>query len=87
MTNFNQYQYLEDLQDLIEQSDCGDVYSVIHQEVDNACIYYSDCFQIIEACGMTDWEDNEFGVITNIQQLAFVALYDFVIDNLEVPAL
>jgi len=86
MNQFKKYQFLGDLQDLIEQSDSGDVYSVIHQEIDNECIYYSDCFQIIEACGMTDWKENEFGEITNIQQLAFVALYDFVIDNLEIPA-
>jgi len=86
MNQFKKYQFLGDLQDLIEQSDSGDVYSVIHQEVDNECIYYSDCFKIIEACGMTDWKENEFGEITNIQQLAFVALYDFVIDNLEIPA-
>ena len=86
MNQFKKYQFLGDLQDLIEQSDSGDVYSVIHQEIDNECIYYSDCFQIIEACSMTDWKENEFGEITNIQQLAFVALYDFVIDNLEIPA-
>ena len=86
MKVFKKYAFLGDLQDLIEQSDSGDVYSVIHQEIDNACIYYSDCFQIVASCGMTDWEDNEFGEITNIQQLAFVALYDFVIDNLEIPA-
>jgi hypothetical protein len=86
MERFNKYAFLGDLQDLIEESNSGDVYSVIHQEIDNECIYYSDCFQIIEACGMIDWKENEFGDITNIQQLAFVALYDFVIDNLEVPA-
>lgn len=86
MKRFSKYAFLGDLQDLIEQSDCGDVYSVIHQEIDNECIYYSDCFQIVEACGMIDWKENEFGEITNIQQLAFVALYDFVIDNLEIPA-
>lgn len=86
MERFSKYAFLGDLQDLIEESNSGDVYSVIHQEIDNECIYYSDCFQIIEACGMIDWKENEFGEITNIQQLAFVALYDFVIDNLEIPA-
>ena len=86
MKRFDKYAFLGDLQDLIEQSDSGDVHSVIHQEIDNECIYYSDCFQIIEACNMTDWKENEFGEITNIAQLAFVALYDFVIDNLEIPA-
>ena len=59
---------------------------MIHHEIDNECIYYADCFEIVRALYITDWKENEFGEITNIQQLAFVALYDFVIDNLEIPA-
>lgn len=86
MDKFNKYAFLEDLKETIDQSDSGDLWDLVHQEIDNECIYYSDCFQIVEACGMTDWKDNEFGVITNIQQLAYVALYDFVVDNLEIPA-
>ena len=34
MKRFNKYAFLGDLQDQIEQSDSGDVYSVIHQEID-----------------------------------------------------
>jgi len=83
---FNKYQYLESLYDLIQMESPSDVWEFIHQEIDNAVIYSSDCFQIIAECGMTDWKENEFGEITNIQQLAFVALYDFVIDNLEIEA-
>jgi len=86
MSNFNQYQYLEDLTDLIKEENPSDVWEFIHQEIDRSVIYYSDCFAIVKELFVTDWKDNEFGEITNIQQLAFVALYDFVIDNLEVPA-
>ena len=86
MDKFNKYAFLEDLKETIDQSDSGDLWDLVHQEIDNECIYYSDCFQIVEACSMIDWKDNEFGVITNIQQLAYVALYDFVVDKLEIPA-
>lgn len=86
MTNFNQYEYLEDLTDLIKEESPSDVWEFIHQEIDRSVIYYSDCFAIIQELNYTDWKDNEFGEITNIQQLAFVALYDFVVDNLEIPA-
>ena len=86
MERFDKYEFLRDLQDELDNSYHEDVYSFIHHEIDNKCIYYSDCFQIIESCGMTDWKDNEFGDITNIQQLAYVALYDFIIDNAEIPA-
>lgn len=86
MKRFDKWEFLEDVQDQLDNSYHEDVYLFIHEEVDTKCIYYSDCFKIIEACGMTDWKENEFGEITNIQQLAFVALYDFVIDNLEIPA-
>lgn len=86
MSNFNQYQYLEDLTDLIKEENPSDVWEFIHQEIDRSVIYYSDCFAIVKELHYTDWKDNDFGEITNIQQLAFVALYDFVIDNLEVPA-
>jgi hypothetical protein len=32
----------------------------------------------------TDWEDNDFGQINNISQLAFIALHEFVVDNLDI---
>ena len=83
---FNKYDYLQDLQDLIKEENPSDVWEFIHQEIDNAVMYYSDCFAIIKELHCTHWEDNEFGNITNISQLAFVALYDFVVDNLELEA-
>ena len=86
MSDFNKYDFLQDLQIAIEQSDGGDVWDLIHQEVDNECIYTHDCFKIVQECNYTDWSDCEFGHLTNIHQVAFSALYDFVVDNLEIPA-
>ena len=86
MRTFNQYGFLEDLQDLIKEENPSDVWGFIHEEIDRQVIYYADCFAIVQELFVTDWKDHEFGEITNIQQLAFTALYDFVVDNIEVEA-
>jgi hypothetical protein len=86
MRTFNQYGFLEDLRDLIKEENPSDVWEFIHEEIDRAVIYYADCFAIVQELFVTDWKDNEFGEITNIQQLAYTALYDLVVDNIEVEA-
>ncbi len=86
MKTFNEYAFLEDLQTTIKQENPTDVWELIHEEIERECIYYADCFEIVRALHITDWKDNEFGEITNITQLAFAALYEFVSDNLEIPA-
>lgn len=86
MKTFNKYAFLEDLQTTIKEENPTDVWDLIHHEIDNECIYYADCFEIVRALQITDWKDNEFGEITNITQLAFVSLLEFVSDNLNIPA-
>lgn len=86
MSTFKVDDFIEDLKDTIKENDTVDVWDLVHEEIDNACIYYTDCFAIVTELNMTDWKDNEFGDVTNIQQLAYIALYDYVVDNLEVPA-
>ena len=86
MKRFNTYGFLEDLKDTIKESGAEDIWEIIHQEIDNAVIYYADCFAIVQELFVTDWKDHEFGEITNIQQLAYTALYDYVTDNLEIVA-
>jgi len=86
MKTFNEYAFLEDLQTTIKEENPTDVWELIHEEIDNECIYYADCFEIVRALHITDWKDNEFGEITSITQLAYVSLYEFVSDNLEIPA-
>jgi len=86
MKTFNEYAFLEDLQTTIKEENPTDVWELIHEEIERECIYYADCFEIVRALNITDWKDNEFGEITSITQLAFVALYEFVSDNLEIPA-
>ena len=88
MNTFNKYVFLYDLKETIEQEFASEtsensITDIIHREVDNAVIYYSQCYQIIAECGVTDFENHDIlGTPTNIQQLAYIALYDFVNDNL-----
>ena len=49
-----------------------------NQEIETACIYYSDCFDICKELNFTDWENHELGEITNITQAACVALQDYI---------
>jgi len=86
MKTFNEYDFLEDLKGTIKEENPTDVWELIYEEIERECIYYADCFEIVRALNITDWKDNEFGEITSITQLAFVALYEFVSDNLEIPA-
>lgn len=86
MKTFNEYAFLEDLQTTIKEENPTDVWELIHEEIERECIYYADCFEIVRALHITDWKDNEFGEITNITQLAFTALYEYVSENLEVEA-
>ena len=90
MSTFNVYGFIADLQQAIEEDSrtdyTTDYWDYVHQEIDNACMYYKDCFDIVRELHYTDWKDNEFGEITNIQQLAYTALYEYAVDNLEIPA-
>jgi hypothetical protein len=84
MSTFNKYDYLETLANSIKEERPDDMWDFINQDIDRECIYYYNCFEIIRELNFTDWEDNQFGQVNTISQLAFIALYEFVIDNLEV---
>ena len=85
MSQFNEKDFLLDLEDSIKIESPEDVWEFVSHEIDRECIYYSDCFDIVKALNVTDWSDNEFGEITSIQHLAWVSLYEFVSDNIEIP--
>jgi hypothetical protein len=88
MSNFNKYLFLDGLKATIidaiksgEITDISDVWEFQNQEIETACIYYSDCFDICKELNFTDWTNNEFGEITNITQAACVALQEFINDE------
>ena len=49
----------------------------IWEHCDGQCIYASDCLDIIKDYQAFTWDDqiSEFGKVTNIQQVAFGAMY------------
>jgi len=83
MANFSKDDFLDYLKDLIKEENPSEINEFIDEEIERAVIYYSDCFAIIEDLHVTDWKDSDFGEITNITQLAFVSLSEFVFDNLD----
>ena len=90
MKQFNKYEFLTELgKDLI--SECENLYSLdanenefqdsldsfIHGYIDNACIYYADCWAICYELANNDFEIEQTGeTAKNIQELAYWALYD-----------
>jgi len=83
MANFSKDDFLDYLKDSIKEENPSEINEFIDEEIERAVIYYSDCFAIIEDLHVTDWKDSDFGEITNITQLAFVSLSEFVFDNLD----
>lgn len=90
MNTFNKYGFLEDmrtqmLQEILNEniSDISEAHDFQPELLDNACIYYSDCFDICQSLGFTDWSNNEFGELTNISQCAYVALQEWVGDEFD----
>ena len=93
MTEFNVYNWLDNLRDEIveyikdeEITSDDEMRSFIHNEIDTQCIYYSDCFGIIDATGAYDF--SRFDIeCTTIPQVAYCALleetYDLDFDKLK----
>jgi hypothetical protein len=86
---FNKYKWIEEqvasLSELAENGgNYDDLQQRLHEDIDSDCIYYANCFAIIAELGMTDWSDNDFGPITNIEQLAYAALSDFANEEINI---
>jgi len=84
MKSFNKYLFLEELKNQlteeIEKSNVDNMDSInilIDEIINNECTYTSDCFEICIELDATDFNAYMWPV-NNIEQLAFVALYDFV---------
>ena len=95
---FNKYEWLtrkqEALKDHISwevghgnEVDTDQLQEQLRIELDNSVIYYHECFDIIKYCGFADWSDHELGPITNVSQAAYIALYDFCNEELDLDEL
>lgn len=93
MTTFNKYQFIEDLEkSIINEINKGaidnadDIQEFIWQEIDNACIYYADCWAICAELSATDFTIYGSDIHT-VNQLACIALDEYVQDELDVNKL
>jgi len=83
MNNFDAVEFLAELEDNLRNDNPSDKWEYIHHEIDNAVMYYTDCVAIVAGLQFWNWEDNELGRIDNINQLAWVALYEYVVENIK----
>ena len=86
---FNQYGFIATLQEEIKEriqseeiTTTDGIYDFITEEVDNACIYYADCFDIIKELGFIDFKSTQFEV-TTVSEAAYAALIEFTHDCLD----
>jgi len=93
MENFNKYLFIEELEKEIvieiENGNCqcsDDYYTIMHESIDNACIYYADCFDICKELSATDFTAYHIECNT-INQLAYAALYEYSLNELDVNKL
>ncbi len=93
MNSFNKYQFIEDLENEIVKRinkgyiDCLEaIYDEMHTAIDDACIYYADCFDICKELNATDFTAYDIECNT-IDKLAYACLYQYTMDELDVNKL
>lgn len=89
METFNKYAFIQDLTSQLkteikeyEVHDMDKITDLVDEYIDNACIYYSDCFDICKELNATDFSAYDVEC-NNINQLAFACLYEFVREELD----
>jgi hypothetical protein len=77
---FNKYQFIEDLKSFITSdfNNFSDLQDLLFDFIENNCIYYSDCFDIIKELNFTDFNHSDFGICDTVNKAAFCALYDLI---------
>jgi hypothetical protein len=83
MSNFNKFGFISDLELEISIEKPQDITQFIYEQIDNACMYYSDCFEICQALNVTSFE-TEYGFAKNITELASYSLSEFVFENISI---
>jgi hypothetical protein len=83
---FNQYHFIEALKSFISSDfqNFSDLNDLIFNFIENNCIYYSDCFDIIKELNFTDFNHPDFGICDTVNKAAFCALYDLIQDEADI---
>lgn len=92
---FNKYKWLKEQKESLKEyinaeiangnnPEFDDLSDHLMSDIDNDCIYYSDCWDICkELAEVTEWDKAEFGPVKSLAQLAYVSLYEFANENLD----
>lgn len=90
MNTFNKYGFIENLtqtllQEVLDENlnNIDEIHEYIQIDLDNAVIYYQDCFEIAQSLSLTCFTGFELGDATTINQLAYFGLYEFVNEELD----
>lgn len=92
---FNKYSFVAglegELKSLIEKGEIEDIEGIeeyINRDLDNAVIYYKDCFEICMELNATHFELEETGeMATDICQLAYYSLREYVLGEIDMREL
>jgi hypothetical protein len=96
MKNFNKYQFLNDLEEMIQNDlDSGNIeldedsiQEYIYSVIDNAVIYYADSWSIAYELGDNNFENPITGeTCKNITELAYYSLLDYVQGEIDIDSI
>jgi organic radical activating enzyme len=83
---FNKHIFIDELREEILDNKFetrGEIERYIHEQIDNACIYTSECFEIAQELH----KSRDFGDATNIGSLAYECLLELVYEELDLEEL
>lgn len=83
MSTFNKYGFVSDIEQQIAKENPSDVTEFIYEQIEIACIYYSECFEICQALNATSFK-TDYGYAKNITELAAYYLAEFVFENISI---
>ena len=96
---FNKYQWLEEQKESLKEyivtewangntPDYGELCEQLQNDIDNDVIYYNACWDICkELAPFDEWDKMELGPVTSLQQLAYISLYEYANENLDLEEL
>ena len=87
MEKFNKHTFINDLKEEIEESikdgyleSADDIHEYITDSIDNECIYYSNCYEIMQDLHLFQWDEPS----TTIAEVAYYGLYEWVFMNIDI---
>jgi hypothetical protein len=96
---FNKYKWLEEQKESLKEyivtewangntPDYGELCEQLQTDIDRDVIYYNDCWDICrELAPCNEWDKLELGPVTSLAQLAYISLYEYANETLDLEEL